>query len=228
MQRRPGRVDLEEAIDQRTGWHFPRAADGQYAGFHPADSDDAIARLDVQRQLGARYLVIPHTSAWWLDHYAQFFAHVRSCGRVLVEDPGTCWIFELSATVPALLPVETTAAVMPSTQQLIDLVDAVLPAAVTIVVLAGSDNELVTHSPRPTIALNYPDDSVIDVTDAIRELRQLAEGVADFLVVPASSREWLARQPTLAQHIEESHSLVTDQGNVCRIYDLKLGGEKVR
>ena len=78
------------------------------------------------------------------------------------------------------------------------------------------------------IALNYPDDSVIDVTDAIRELRQLAEGVADFLVVPASSREWLARQPTLAQHIEESHSLVTDQGNVCRIYDLKLGGEKVR
>src|SRR6266581_4696420 len=32
-------------LGQRTVWHFPRAVDGQYAGFHPADSNDAIRGL---------------------------------------------------------------------------------------------------------------------------------------------------------------------------------------
>jgi hypothetical protein len=211
------------AIGQRTGWHFPRAADGQYAGFHPVDSNDAIARLDVQRQLGARYLVIPSTSAWWLDHYPEFIAYVRSCGRTLLEDPGLGSIFELSVkTAPTPAPVSTNEAPRPSTQQLIDLLEAVLPTTATIAIIAARDDDLVSHSPRPAIALCYIDDAVIDVKTAIRELRKLADGIADFLVVPISSREWLDGQPALAKHVEESYSLVTDQRNVCRIYDLRV------
>src|SRR5438270_5635402 len=52
------------ALGERTAWHFPRGTDGNYAGFHPADANDAIARFDLQRDLGARYLVLPATSAW--------------------------------------------------------------------------------------------------------------------------------------------------------------------
>jgi hypothetical protein len=217
------------AIGQRTGWHFPRAADGQYAGFHPVDSNDAIARLDVQRQLGARYLVIPSTSAWWLDHYAEFIAYVRSCGRTLLEDPGLGSIFELSArTAPAISPVSASEMLRPSTQQLIDLIEAVLPTSATIAVIAARDDDLVSHSPRPAIAFHYTDDAAIDVKTVMRELRRLADGIADFLVVPVASREWLDGQPALAKHVEESYLLVTDQRNVCRIYDLRLHEDEVK
>jgi hypothetical protein len=211
------------ALGERTGWHFPRAGDGQYAGFHPANSDDAISRLDVLRQLGARYLVIPSTSAWWLDHYSGFIAHVRSCGRTLLDDPSVASIFELNAiTTPVSPSVIADAMPRQSTEQLINLLLAVLPATATIAVIATKDDELVTHSPLRAIALRHTGDAGIDVQAAISELRELASGAADFLVVPVSSREWLDMQPTLAGHIDESYSLVTDQRNVCRIYDLKL------
>jgi hypothetical protein len=208
------------ALGQRTGWHFPRAADGQYVGFHPSDSNDAIGRLDAQRQLGARYLVIPSTSAWWLGHYPEFIAHVRSCGRTLLEDSGLGSIFELTAKI-APSAVSTDELPSGSTRQLINLLEAVLPAASTIAVIAARDNDFVSHSPRPAIAFCYTDDALIDTNSSIHELRKLANTIADFLVVPVSCREWLDGQPTLAGHIEESYSLVTDQRNVCRIYDLK-------
>jgi hypothetical protein len=213
------------ALGQRTAWHFPRSADGQYAGFHPADSNDAISRLDVQRQLGARYLVIPSTSMWWLDHYPEFISYVRSRGETLFDDSDVGSIFELRArTVPILSSVSTTEMPGQSTQQLIDLLEAVLPATATIAVIAAREDELVSHSPRPAIVLGYADDAGTDMTAAVTELRALADGIADFLVVPVSSREWLDGHPALATHIEKSYSLVTDQRNVCRIYDLRLHG----
>jgi hypothetical protein len=216
-------------LGQRTGWHFPRAADGQYAGFHPADSNDAISRLDVQRQLGARYLVIPSTSAWWVDHYPEFISYVRSCGRALLEDPSLGSIFELSArATPVPSAVTANEVLRESTQQLINLLEAVLPSTATIAVIATRDSEIVSHSPLPAIAFCYTDDAGIDVKAAIAKLRELADGIGNFLVVPVSSREWLDGQPTLAEHIEKTYSLVTDQQNVCRIFDLSLTSRGVR
>jgi hypothetical protein len=58
------------------GWHFPQAAGGEYAGHHPADSEDAVEHLEDLRARGAQYLVVPATSAWWLDHYAAFTEHL--------------------------------------------------------------------------------------------------------------------------------------------------------
>ena len=216
------------SLGSRTAWHFPRAADGQYAGFHPADSNDAISRLDVLRQLGARYLLIPTTSAWWLDHYSGFITYVRSCSRTLLDDPSLASIFELNAITTTVSP-SVSADAMPrqSTQQLINLLLAVLPATATIAVIATKDDDLVAHSPLPAIALGHTGDAGIDVEAAISELRDLASGAADFLVVPVSGREWLDKQPTLAGHIDESYPLVTDQRNVCKIYDLKLRAEGV-
>lgn len=53
----------------RTGWHFPRQADGDWAGHHPADSDQAIRHLSELCDAGAQYLVLPTDSFWWLHHY---------------------------------------------------------------------------------------------------------------------------------------------------------------
>ena len=51
----------------RRGWHFPQDATGGYAGYYPANGRNAIVHLEVLRARGARYLVLPATSAWWLD-----------------------------------------------------------------------------------------------------------------------------------------------------------------
>jgi hypothetical protein len=211
------------ALGQRTGWHFPRAVDGQYAGHHPSDSNDAISRLDFQRGLGARYLVIPSTSGWWFEHYPDFIAHVRSCARPLVEDSAVGWIFELTPR-PAAPPVAQAAPGGPSlaAQQLLGLLEAVLPAAATVAFIGPGEGEAVRHAPMPAFVLRDTDDPAIDEAAAIAELRQIASGAAEFLVVPTSSHDWLAGQERLAAHIAQSYALVTDQRNVCRIYDLRL------
>ena len=120
------------ALGQRSAWHFPRAANGDYSGFHPADSNDAIARLDVQRSLGARYLVLPATSAWWLAHYPEFFAYVRSCGRPLFEEATVGAIFELSARSVPVPAAAAGSGRSPQTEQLVTLLEAVLPRSATI------------------------------------------------------------------------------------------------
>ena len=43
-------------LGAREGWHFPRAADGRYAGHHPADGAAAVAHLEELRARGGRYL----------------------------------------------------------------------------------------------------------------------------------------------------------------------------
>jgi SAM-dependent methyltransferase len=73
-------------FDKRTGWHFPRTATGVYAGHHPADSGEAIARLEAARKAGARFLVIPQPSSWWLDHYREFAQHLEQRCRCVIRD----------------------------------------------------------------------------------------------------------------------------------------------
>jgi glycosyltransferase involved in cell wall biosynthesis len=84
------------------GEHFPQSDDGQYAGHHPADSGDAIARLEALFASGAEYLVIPGTSAWWLDHYTEFATYLeRRHTRVAAEDR-TFVVYQLQPAVQAV------------------------------------------------------------------------------------------------------------------------------
>ena len=64
------------ALTGRTPKHFPQAADGRWAGFHPEDSQDAVRLLEDQRKQGARYFVLPETSFWWVHHYREFVGHL--------------------------------------------------------------------------------------------------------------------------------------------------------
>jgi GT2 family glycosyltransferase len=78
--------------------HFPRMADGQYAGHHPADDEDAITQLEAERGRGAGYLVVPAPSMWWLDHYQGFARHLERRHRQSAAAAETAVIFELDGS----------------------------------------------------------------------------------------------------------------------------------
>jgi GT2 family glycosyltransferase len=79
----------------RQGWHFPRLADGTYAGYYPADSSAAIIYLEQARAAGAEYLLFPAVSLWWLDHYAGLRSYLDRRYNRVVADAETCWIYAL-------------------------------------------------------------------------------------------------------------------------------------
>jgi hypothetical protein len=89
-----GDDDLLELGD-REGRHFPREEDGAYAGRHPADSAEAIAQLEAQRERGAGYLVIPEGDAWWLEHYEELGRHLAERYTALTPGRTPCLVFSL-------------------------------------------------------------------------------------------------------------------------------------
>jgi hypothetical protein len=84
-------------FDRRRGVHFPQTDDGVYAGYHPADSNEAIAQLEAVRGRGAQYLVVPATAYWWLEYYREFHDYLVHFGRPVLRDTRTCAVFALDA-----------------------------------------------------------------------------------------------------------------------------------
>jgi hypothetical protein len=83
-------------LDGRRAMHFPQTQDGAHNG-RPANSGAAIAELESLRSQGAQYLLLPATSAWWLDHYADFREYLEgSYSRLPITD-SACRIFALTA-----------------------------------------------------------------------------------------------------------------------------------
>jgi hypothetical protein len=90
-----GDDDLLDLGPGCTGWHFPRAADGMYAGHYPADAPAAVAHLEELRAEGAQFLLLPATSRWWLSHYAAFGRRLLQCYRVLADEPDVGLLIDL-------------------------------------------------------------------------------------------------------------------------------------
>jgi glycosyltransferase involved in cell wall biosynthesis len=88
------------AIEGRSGWHFPREADGRYAGYYPADSDAAIAHLEELRAEGATHLVLPRPSFWWLQHYKGLRTHLDLAYRQIRSDEHAI-VYELTSEAPS-------------------------------------------------------------------------------------------------------------------------------
>jgi hypothetical protein len=80
-------------LDTRTGWHFPRADDGRWAGHYPRDGRDAVAHLEALRRAGLQYLVFPSTSMWWLDHYPELRRHLEINARLVIRRDDACVIY---------------------------------------------------------------------------------------------------------------------------------------
>jgi hypothetical protein len=74
--------------------HFPQADDGEYAGYHPADSREAVEHLEALRARGVQFLLFPAASFWWLDHYRGFREHLDGRYRRLWHDD-TCVLYHL-------------------------------------------------------------------------------------------------------------------------------------
>ena len=83
-------------LEGHRAWHFPRLEDGRYAGHHPGDSAEAIAHLEELRAKGCEYLIVPPTSAWWLEHYPQFAEHLEEKYRRMRVDAEACVLFDLA------------------------------------------------------------------------------------------------------------------------------------
>jgi len=63
-------------LGRRAAVHFPQDDRGGYAGYHPANGEEAISALEQLRGEGAEYLVFPPTATWWLAHYRSFAQHL--------------------------------------------------------------------------------------------------------------------------------------------------------
>ncbi len=83
-------------MEGRIAWHFPRLEDGRWAGYHPADGREAVVHLETARRRGARYLLIPATSLWWLDHYPTFRDHLVETSAPILRRDDACRIFSLN------------------------------------------------------------------------------------------------------------------------------------
>jgi hypothetical protein len=94
-----GDEELLELGEGRRGWHFPQNEKGVYAGYYPADSEEAISHLEELRSRGAQFLLFPETAFWWLEEYEGFGRHLESRYR-RVHDDETCIIYELSEARP--------------------------------------------------------------------------------------------------------------------------------
>jgi GT2 family glycosyltransferase len=81
-------------VPDRRAWHFPRAPSGTWAGYHPADSAEAIAVLEELCALGATHLAFPHTSLWWLDYYQDLAHHLSRQHQEVLRDEA-CVVFAL-------------------------------------------------------------------------------------------------------------------------------------
>jgi hypothetical protein len=63
-------------MEKRVCWHFPSTSDGEYAGYHPADSQEAIGHLEELRTRGGEYLLFPESAFWWFEFYGPFRQHL--------------------------------------------------------------------------------------------------------------------------------------------------------
>lgn len=211
-------------IAGRTGWHFPRAASGAYAGHHPAGDEDAIARLEAVRGEGAGFVVFPATSFWWLDYYVGLRSHLDNRYRRVAEVPTTAVIYSLSEIERSRGPVggrDIDATLI----QLRSVVGGLLPTGTRVLVATRGDERLLDlggpvgcHFPQNAYGRHASDP--VDGGAVIANLDSLRQSGAEFLVIPRSADWWLDRYPDFRNYIRSRFPLVTRQEHICTIYDL--------
>ena len=92
--------------------HFPQQQDGKYAGFYPANSQDAIKSFEAVHKQGHDYFILPAPYFWWLSHYTEFASHLHKHYSVTYFDEAICLVFDLAhrpASQVALLPTQALA-----------------------------------------------------------------------------------------------------------------------
>jgi glycosyltransferase involved in cell wall biosynthesis len=83
-------------LSTRHAWHFPCEEDLTYCGYHPANSADAIARLEAIKARGAQFLLFPATAFWWLDFFGELRRHLETRYGPPIRREGVCLLFSLA------------------------------------------------------------------------------------------------------------------------------------
>jgi GT2 family glycosyltransferase len=91
---------------ERHGWHFPQMEDGTYAGYHPADSAEAIAHLETLCERGAEWILLPQTAFWWFEFYKEFAASLADTPGAVVDEG--CWLGPVSTVLSRYRVCEVT------------------------------------------------------------------------------------------------------------------------
>jgi hypothetical protein len=80
-------------LDRKT-WHFPQDASGRQVPIDRSKGLSMLAQLDALRESGARYLVIPSTSFWRVEHSEELLRYLRRCELVALRER-ICAVFKL-------------------------------------------------------------------------------------------------------------------------------------
>jgi hypothetical protein len=229
-----GDADLVSLVGRR-GWHFPQDASGGYAGYHPRESTSAIEELEALRSRGADFLVLPATSNWWLEHYADFGNHLRLNYDTLVDQPDTGIIYTLrKQSAPSVVhdgsaekELEQHRAALLA-EQIEDLVAHLVPPERPVVVAHTGDAPSLELEGRLTMHLRLPGPEIaVHARRAIflERLESLRRQKAVCLIIPFGAFEWWDTDDVLRAHVEQRHRCITQQAHVCVIYDLEPAEE---
>lgn len=161
-------------------WNFPCGSDGRYRGYYPGDDLSALAHLEALRGRGARYLVIPAPSQWWLTQYPRL-AHDLRLRFQLVHDDSLATVFDLDR--PDQGP-EDLSSLIEQVRSAADRDPAVLDLT-GLGLGAALPSEQVFAPPRKTCTLPYLDQTidVVVVADGDHNLLSEAERVASLAVI---------------------------------------------
>jgi hypothetical protein len=203
-------------IGPRRALHFPQDEFGRYAGYHPEDSDAAIAALEQMRARGGEYLLLPSTSFWWLEYYEGLRKHLEQ-NYPAVASTEDCMVFELLATGAQPGPGDAdTHGVSAATQirqlaaPLDDLLRALLPADAVIAVAATGDGELTSFTGARAVHLTEAGDGVTSFL--------AAAGDAEFAVIPATAYDRLYGSGAPPDSVGPWR-LVTRQRHMCEVWE---------
>jgi hypothetical protein len=209
-------------LGPRQTFHFPQGDDGRYAGYHPSDSDAAIAMVEQLRESnGAEYLLLPASGFWWLDYYDGFRRHLEQHYQV-VESGEHCWIVQLAERAEVDVDTVFTAEAprpLGIPHPMREVIGALLPEKAIIAYLAVPTADVAgLEGHHPWVVSQRPDAAP---SDAIDSLESLARRGVQFIVIPRSAFEWIDDHGELLEHLQTEHRFVTRQERLCEIYEIR-------
>jgi len=219
-------------FEGRSGWHFPRASGGQYAGHHPPDGGWAVDHLESLRAAGGAYLVLPSTYYWWFEHYPELERHLGNRYERLDAPEEVCQVYrllELPAAAPRAVPDlaagELQRRCLPATRALLD---SLISDEEVVLVLSDGDDALLAldrpawHFPHDVSGRHAPLEAD-GGRHAASQLRTLGGAGVRYLVIPAALLWSVARRPALAAFLEGECRQVAVRSRICALFELPSG-----
>jgi hypothetical protein len=204
-------------LDGRRARHFPQDEEGKYAGFHPPDSAEAIAHLEVLHERGAEYLVFPSTALWWLDHYVELKEYLETRYPLVVEDENTCLIFRL--TDQSIQPGEWYRGDDEFSRSFGDLLGRLLPSEATVALVSLRSGMLVSLLGQDESLLPGPDSG--NGATAVNHVMALQDRGTQFIAISKDACKRIMDQyPEFLSYLGADHRLVTRQEYHGEVYEL--------